>query len=295
MYQIPRHFWNLFMTKPYSRQLAVAGWQPAVVGALQLSLLFMSANTFAGAWTLKEGDVYNKIAINYFEANDTFGQGAEGFEEFTDLTLNYYGEFGLTDDLTFIAQVPLRRSENTSFGESTDNAGVGDIDLGLRYNFINSKWVVSGQALYKAPFLYDEDDNLPLGNGQSDLEFRLQLGRSLYPYGYLGIEAGYRVRFEEPSDEFRYLVEYGFDISEKVYLRTKLDAIIAIDSTDIDLGTDGNPNFPNAFDLTRVEASAGYKINPKSAIEFTYTKSLSGENSLDGDTFQLGYVFQLGR
>ncbi len=256
--------------------------------------LFSSAQALAGAWTLEENKAYHKIAANFFTADDTFGTGAEGFEEFTDYTVNYYGEYGLTDRVTLISQVPVRRSENTTTGESVDNFGVGDIDIGLRYKLLDAnKWVLSSQFLYKAPFLYDEDDDLPLGNGQSDLEVRLQAGRSLYPYGYIGLEVGYRFRFEEPSDEFRYLVEYGFDLNEKVYLRSKLDVIRAIDSTDVEIDLTGSPFFPSAFDLGRVEASVGYKLNPRSSIEFTFTESLFGENILDGQTYQLGYVFSL--
>ena len=260
-------------------------------GAVALATLMFSCVTFAGAWTLEKGKVYNKLAVNYFEADETFGTGQDGFEEFTDFTLNYYVEAGITDRLTFISQVPLRRSTNEVVGDRTDNTGIGDIDLGLRYNFVNSGWVFSGQALYKAPFLYDEDDDLPLGNGQSDFEFRLLLGRSLYPYGYFGVEAAYRFRAEDPSDEIRYLVEYGFDLTSKAYLRAKLDIIDAVDDTDV-IVSDGSPQFPNAFDLTRYEASAGYKFNDQSSFEVTYTGSISGDNILDGDAIQIGWVYQ---
>ena len=143
----------------------------------------------------------------------------------------------------------MRRSENETTLGDTESTGIGDVDFGLRYNLVDSDWVVSTQLLYKAPFFYSEDNDLPLGNGQSDIELRLQLGRSLYPYGYLGLEAGFRYRDEDPSDEFRFLAEYGFDLSEKVYLRTKVDVILATESTDIVVQTDGNPLFPSAFDL----------------------------------------------
>lgn len=274
-------------TNPFNRAATISR------AACALAACLFHGQAHAGAWTLEKGAVYNKIAANYFTSDSTFGTGAEGFEEFTDFTVNYYGEFGLTDKLTLITQIPLRRSENTTAGESVDTFGVGDVDIGLRYNLLNEKWVVSGQFLYKAPFLYDEDEELPLGNGQSDFEFRLQAGRSLFPYGYVGFEAGYRIRAEDPSDEFRYLAEYGFDLNKNVYLRTKLDVIQAIDSTDIEIDLTGSPAFPNAFDLGKVEASIGYKFNAKSSIEFTFTESIFGENILDGQTYQLGYVFGL--
>ncbi len=263
------------------------------IRVITLPLLILTGQTaFAGAWTLPEGKSYHKVAGNFFTADRNFGQDPAGFNEFNDYTINYYGEFGLTDKLTFITQLPIRHSESESFGTTINNTGVGDVDLGLRYNFLNTSWVVSGQFTYKAPFLYDEDDTLPLGNGQSDFEFRLQLGKSLHPYGYFGLEVGYRFRDEDPSDEIRYLAEYGFDLNENIYLRTKLDIIQAIDSTDIQLSTTGNPNFPNAFDLGKVEGTIGYKFG-NNAVEFTFTESIFGENSLDGQTYQLGWVYAL--
>lgn len=258
---------------------------------LVVFLTFSYSVAHAGAWTLEQGSGYNKVAVNVFSADDTFGTGQAGFEEFNDITVNYYAEYGVTDRLTFIGQVPLRRSRNEAVDSRTDNAGVGDIDLGFKYRLVDASWVVSAAALYKAPFLYDEDDDLPLGNGQSDLEFRLLLGKSLHPYGYIGIEAAYRFRAESPSDERRYLFEYGFDLTKNVYLRAKLDIIQAVDSTDVLIADDGNPNFPNAFDLTRAEYSAGYKFNDKTGIEFTFTDAISGDNILDGDTYQLGFVY----
>ncbi|MEO0425403.1 MAG: hypothetical protein AAF184_23925 [Pseudomonadota bacterium] len=252
-------------------------------------------NAHAGAWTLPRGDGYNKFAANYFWANDTFGPGADGFEQFEDITVNYYGEYGLRDNLTLIGQLPVRISSNDSLTGDTDNFGVGDVDLALRYNLVNSDWVLSTQFLYKLPFLYSEDAELPLGNGQSDFEGRLQLGKSLHPFGYFGAEVGYRVRLQEPSDELRYLVEYGFDASKNVYLRAKLDVIQAVESTQVDFVEGGNPNFPNAFDLGRVEASIGYNFNNGHALEVTYTRSVFGDNILDGDAIQFGYVYALKR
>lgn len=260
---------------------------------LAIAFLFFCQFAYAGAWTLAKGTGYNKVAVNVFQADDQFGTGQAGFEEFNDVTIGYYAEYGLTDKLTFIGQIPFRRSNNETLGVTTETTGIGDVDLGLRYNLLNDKWVFSTQFLYKAPFLYDEDEELPLGNGQSDLEVRLQLGKSLYPYGYLGLETAYRFRAEDPSDEIRYLVEYGFDLTSNIYLRAKLDVIQAIDSTDVVLTSDGNPNFPNAFDLSNVETSAGYKFGDKTSVEFTFTQAVSGENILDGDTFQFGFVFAL--
>ena len=66
-------------------------------------LLAASPAAFAGAWTAKKGGAYNKIAFNYFESDDLFGENLTGFEEFKDLNINGYFEYGLQDNLTFFA------------------------------------------------------------------------------------------------------------------------------------------------------------------------------------------------
>ncbi|MEO1035117.1 MAG: hypothetical protein AAFX44_06105 [Pseudomonadota bacterium] len=263
-------------------------WYVAVGGALVFSA---QQQAFAGAWTLPQGDSYNKFGIAFFESDDTFGPSVDGFEEFTDITLNYYAEYGITDNITLFGQIPLRETTNTIAGVETENSGVGDVDIGFRFNLLNEKNVLALQLLYKTPFAYNDDDELPLGNGQADFETRLQYGRSLYPYGYVGLEAGYRFRAEAPSDEIRYQLEYGIDIKENYYFRTKLDGTETTGSTAATLTQTGNPSFPLAFDLGRLELTGGYKISEQSTVEFTYTRNIYGDNILRGNTFQLAFVF----
>ena len=161
------------------------------------------------------------------------------------------------------------------------------------------------QGLFKAPYLYDQDSELPLGNGQEDFEGKVLFGKSFGDLGYGGLELGYRVRTEDPVDEFRFLVEYGFDVSDKVYLRTKLDGIHAAGSSDILDSTDAvdtdspffvestlNPQLPLEFDLGRLEYTAGYKLSDKFAAEITGTTAIYGDNTLSGTNIQFAIVSQ---
>lgn len=279
--------------------------------ALKLtSIAFLSlvipTQAYAGAWTAKKGDNYLKGAVNYFETSNRFGE--EGtFENFRNTNLNIYWEHGVRDDLTFFATGSLTDLENRSDGVETSETGVGDIDLGLKYRLIDGPVIVSVQGLFKAPYLYDEDSELPLGNGQEDFEGKLLFGKSFGSLGYGGLEVGYRVRTEAPVDEFRFLVEYGFDLNEKTYLRTKLDGIHAASSADaiadgdITVPVDGsilttgaaallNPQLPLEFDLGRLEYTAGYKFSDNFAAEITGTTAIYGDNTLKGTNIQIALV-----
>ncbi|HBB56361.1 MAG TPA: hypothetical protein DCZ49_09290 [Hyphomonadaceae bacterium] len=250
-----------------------------------------SSPAFAGAWTAARGASYNKFAFNYFAAESTFGPTTPGFERFENINVSYYGEYGLLDNLTLFGSAAVANLASTVNGQVVENGGLGDVDVGLRLRLLEKPFVLSTQVLFKIPYFYNENNPLPLGNGQEDLEFRVLVGRGLGRLGYFGLEAGYRIRFQAPSDEFRYLIEYGFDVTEKFYLRTKLDGQIATQSTNavIDLQS-GNPQLPLAFNLAKVEATAGYKINKTIAVEFTATPAVFGDNILRGVTYQAALV-----
>jgi len=267
--------------------------------------LLIPSQAFAGAWTAKKGDNYLKGAVNYFETSNRFGP-EDGFENFRNINLNVYWEHGIQDDLTFFATGSLTNLENQSDGVETSNTGVGDIDLGLKYRLIDGPVIVSVQGLFKAPYLYSEDAELPLGNGQEDFEGKVLFGKSFGALGYGGLELGYRVRTEDPVDEFRFLVEYGFDFTDDVYLRTKLDGIHAAQSSDIDTSTTPigddfidspfvstlplNPQLPLEFDLGRLEYTAGYKFGNGFAAEITGTTAVYGDNTLSGTNIQFAIV-----
>ena len=267
-----------------------------IISVAALGVL-LPAQAHAGAWTAKQGDNYLKGAVNYFETSNVFGP-ENGFENFRNTNFNVYWEHGVRDDLTFFATGSLTDLENRTDGVETSGSGVGDIDLGLKYRLIDGPVIVSVQGLFKAPYLYDEDSELPLGNGQEDFEGKLLFGKSFGELGYGGLEVGYRVRTEAPVDEFRYLVEYGFDLNDKTYLRTKLDGIHAATSTDIGdditipLTEDAalNPQQPLEFDLGRLEYTAGYKFSNGFAAEITGTTAVYGDNTLKGTNIQFAIV-----
>ena len=254
----------------------------------------------AGAWTAKEGDQYLKGAVNIFETSSRFGPEGR-FENFSNTNFNVYWEYGIKDNLTFFATGSLSDLENRSDGVETSQTGVGDIDVGLRYRLVDGPIIVSVQGLFKAPYLYDNNSELPLGNGQEDFEGKVLFGKSFGQFGYAGLEAGYRFRTDDPVDEFRILAEYGFDVTEKVYLRTKLDNIIAAQSSDVaSTGFDGpltaetaiNPQLPLEFDLGRLEYTAGYKFSDTLGAEITGTTAVYGDNTLSGTNFQFALVAQ---
>jgi hypothetical protein len=265
-----------------------------------LLLLTVSATaSFAGAWTAPKNTFYEKLAFNYYYSNQTFDKTGKRVDtanngKFTDYNISNYFEYGLTNDLTVINAMAYKWLEDDTDLRRTKGYGLGDVDLGLRYKLMdNAVGILSTQALVKIPGPYDRSDPLPLGNGQFDGELRLLFGRSLYPLlpAYGNVEIGYRWRASDPSDELRYLVEFGVDVTKALYGRLKLDGIYSIDNGN-KFGNDGNPTTTNNFDLGKLDITVGYKVTQAWGLEASYTPALYGQNTAAGATYSLALFYK---
>lgn len=259
-----------------------------------ISFAAISQSALAGAWTAAEGGGYNKLAVSGYEATDFYGD-SEGFDEFKGDNYSLYFEHGIRDDITLFGTLLYQDLEQTSSaGLTTNNDGFSDIEVGLRKRLIDGPTIVSTSFLVKVPYLYDKNDELPLGNGQTDYEARILVGRSLYPFGYIGLEAGYRVRTEDPSDEYRYLLEYGISAGDNLYFRTKLDGTESAKNGER-ISTDGiNLSATNEFNLGKFEFTVGWAFDKsngaknKWGLEATYNQDIYGDNALNGGGYQVG-------
>jgi len=273
---------------------------------VQLSLLaalLMTASataSFAGAWTAKQHAFYEKLAFSFYYSNETFDKtGRRGDMpnngKFTDYNISNYFEYGLFDSLTVINSLAYKWLENDTDQSLSKGYGLGDVDLGVRYKLLDSDkiGIVSTQMLVKIPGTYDKMDPLPLGNGQFDTEIRLLYGRSLYPWipGYANVELGYRWRAEDPSDEVRYLIEFGVDITKSMYTRAKLDGTLSVDNGKKTDGS-GNPTATNNFDLGKLDIALGYKLTPAWGVEVSYRPDIYGQNTAAGANYSLAVYYK---
>ena len=258
-----------------------------------------SQNCPAGAWTQKKNGAYVRSAVNYYYANENFDQDGNrddmaGSGRFQDINANVYCEYGLTDTITFITSLYYKYLGYEDNTIEMKSYGIGDIDLGAKYKFFEgTPGVFSVQTLIKIP-AYDEEDRLPLGNGQTDIEARLLYGRSLWPNvpGYVNGEIGYRFRLEEPSDEFRYLLEFGLDFSQQWYSRIKLDGILSMENSDSGFQGGSNPQIAPEFDLGKLDLVVGYKVTPVWSIEIGVEPDIYGKNISAGTKATLAVAYK---
>ena len=272
-----------------------------VIGLIALGLCCPG---WGGAWTPGAGKAYLKLASNHFSSNanyngdgdliDPFADIEGSFSKFTDDHLSFYGEVGLTDRLALTGSLAYKeikqRTKTAFFDVAVENNGWADVELGLTYQSTTGKHVFSVAGLAKLPYLYDEDEFFPLGNGQEDFEGRLLYGTSLNRWFYAGLEAGYRFRLDEPSDEIRFQGELGGSLA-RVYARTKYRGIRS--QGDLETGNSLNPILNPSFDLDEWELTAGVRVLKNWYVEATWTDTVAGKNVAGGELVQVAVVLQL--
>jgi hypothetical protein len=274
-----------------NRNVIASNTRPLTVTAIALSMMLFSLNSSAGAWVGAKGTGYTKLGFATYKAEDYHGTNPT-LIDFNSTSTSLYAEYGLGNKFAIYGSL-LNQSydqRDTELGK-TSASGFGDVEVGVRYQWQADPLVISTSFLVKTPFLYDDGDGL--GNNQTDYEARILIGKGLNEYGYFGAEFGYRLRTGDPSDEYRYLLEYGFSANDNLYFRTKLDGILSANNSDVVTVNTSNLSNPFEFDSGKLELTAGWNFDKNSSFkgfgaELTYTREIYGDNILQGNRFELG-------
>ncbi len=103
-------------------------------------VLLLTSVSFAGAWSEKKGGGYYKLSFRYLKGDKIYNSSGDkvAINDFTDLTVGFYGTYGLTDKITISLNASPYKSTKQSF--KTENttfevSGFGDFGLGVKYGF----------------------------------------------------------------------------------------------------------------------------------------------------------------
>ena len=215
----------------------------------------ISSGDVSSAWTQPKGRFYHQLYYSYHVSDHKFTTletatrvvSTDGDVEkvetgkFTAHSITYHGELGIIDSLTIFGRVPwidTEYDEVARFSDDKGPSGIGDIDIGLRYNLfknlLDTGVLMSIQGEVKIPEAYDYGNpitTISLGDGQYDATFGFLFGKA-WPKGHVLLNTGYTYRFEnnefdplnfKPSDEMGVLLSGGYFILSKLLLRGSLD------------------------------------------------------------------------
>jgi hypothetical protein len=185
-----------------------------------------------GPWPLKKNSGYAQLGFTYIGYSKFFnheGKVTDLRRPVTDFTSQLYLDYGLSDKLTLTANLPFKYVSSADKISSPDSLyfqdtlqagnlfGLSNVMLGLKYNIINKKVLFSAGLNVEANVAkYDSLTALRTGPSAWVFHPYVSVGTSFGKF-YTFLDAGYRLRLNNYSDEVDLKFEFGYSWNQKTY------------------------------------------------------------------------------
>ena len=253
------------------------------------SLVIITLSTsqaFAAGWTQPQGKTLTILTARYYSADQFFDNAGNTKPQstYTKYEINPYTEYGLTDAITLGANLFLDYvSQGIPGSIQTDNVGLSDSEIFSRIRLYHDESsVFSLQPLIKFPSLYTRAGQPRSGGEQFDIELAAQGGRNFTVAtipAFTTVSAGYRHRFESPSDQLKLEWTVGAQVSDRILLLPQL-------SYTERLNAPINPAFTQSgsddYNLLKLQLSAVYSVSADWSVELGIFDHTSGKNTGGG-------------
>jgi hypothetical protein len=207
-------------------------------------LLFLcQAISAQSPWTKEAGKGYAQIGFSgiFYDKAVSDGKSKDLNADFKDITVQLYGEYGLTKDLEFQFILPLKAVSYTSKtgGSSESLTAIGNVSFGLKYKVYDKNWKISTGLLFSANSI-SKGRMVGLSSGFNAETFLpyVSAGTSNGKWYYFG-NLGYGYMQNKYSDFLKISAEVGYNIIEKGHLIFVVDSKNVISKEDAFL-TDSN-------------------------------------------------------
>ncbi len=265
----------------------------------------------AGAWLQKPGALYFKTGASRLFAEDEYTASGRRVPilaldstvtntSFESISATSYLEYGLSERLTLMLKVPYnyRTSTRTEISPNFDllrevetiNGGLADLRVGARYPLLQKKVVLSFEGYANVPLAYDptpENNGSPLGTGRLYLDGILVAGLNLFPYGYLGLELGYRIHTSELDNMVAFAAEYGVNYW-RLFGKVRIDGLFS--TGDIRDATISSTSIVNNDSVWKLMPEIDYHITGPLSAYFEVFHVLAGKRTVAGTTYGAGLI-----
>jgi len=190
-------------------------------------------------WNLKKNGFYHQLSFNTIpEYNSLFNRDEESLNtsrNIVDNTLQYYGETGITDQITVLLSVPWKFLKSGALNpnfmgnhdmipSSSQINSLGNIQAGIKHKITGGKWVSAAQLKIEFPAWNKDSENTGLKAGYDAFALAplISIGRGwnkLYAFYYVsGI-----VKTNGYSEYLNTGAEGGWQVFNGFWLITYLD------------------------------------------------------------------------
>ncbi|XRE43241.1 hypothetical protein ACIVBQ_001445 [Tenacibaculum discolor] len=211
-------------------------------------LFLITLNVFSQSpWTKNKNEGYIQASFTSIGSYDKI-YGNPDYKpqrEITDNTLQLYGEYGVTDKTTLFANVPLKMVKTGDFTQdmsvifpsfTIDEASetlLGNIQLGIKHNFSNNKWLLSGQLSIEAnTSTYKENSGLRSGYDAWTFTPLFLTGRGFGSW-YIQAFTGFDIRTNDYSSNYKLGGEIGYKALNWLWIAGFLDGVASLKNGDV--------------------------------------------------------------
>ena len=276
---------------------------PVLLVSAALSWGAVAHHAEAGAWTQPKGEGFYKLGSQMVRSDDF--RDIEGTEALiptlADYTVSLYTEYGVRDDLTVVAYLPIfkritlnrqvGRVSRFAYFEGDSKTGIADAAIGLRYRlWQGGGTVLSAGLTIGVPLGDDQQANgLLTGDGEINQALTVQLGRSLYPVpAYTNVEVGFNNRVEGYSDEFLYAAELGYTFRKIFTALLRIRGIESFENGDDSVSGGMGGLFANNQRYTTYGPELIYAPNERYGVSLSALSAVRLRNVLSAPTFSVG-------
>lgn len=258
------------------------------------------------AWTKNKGELYSQFTYSTIpDYNEIFSSSTYiTSRNITDNTFQLYGEYGLNDDITVIASIPLKsistsnETDNSTFPltiEETSKVALGNIVLGLRYKLLDSKFILSSQLNIEINSS-DFDINSGIRTGYDAWTFTptINLGRSFSKY-YFQVFSGVDIRTNSYSSNFRAGGEIGLTSIKKTTIIAFLDIVSSFNNGDFidEVSSLETALYINNQDYAGYGLKAIYEIASSFGINAGFGGAFSANNVAKQAALNVGFFYKI--
>jgi len=216
-------------------------------------LLSFQSTSIAGPWSKKKGHGYSQFSFTYLHYNrllNGINPASELKRDINDFTYQLYGEYGLSNKLDFLFNLPyktvssgerLNKSSNDPYPNDTLDHGkltaFSNLSFALKYTFIEKKYAFAAQlAVSNRMHQYQPNTGLRIGYDAHVIRPSLLIGRG-WDKVYIQIELGLELNDNEYAQNLIGSLEVGRNFFEgKTWLMLRSDIKLPLTNGEFDEG-----------------------------------------------------------
>lgn len=206
---------------------------------ISILLLLFSFNLLAQSpWVKEKGKSYLQLSYTSIANYDKLFAKTEKElpNKVSDNTIQFYGEYGLTDKTTLLVNLPFKMTTlNTAISGSVNNNSLGNIQIGVKHNFSNNKWLLTGQLNIEAnTSSYKANSGLRTGYDAWSFTPLFIAGRG-FDRWYIQAFTGFDIRTNKYSSNYKLGGEVGYKTLDWLWIAGFLDGVASLNNGDIAL------------------------------------------------------------